>query len=87
MIYQSFIDSVKVKIVKGAQIWNFKFIVLLLLLTTPIEQNYRVISKGLYDNDTFLKTSISGEFNFIKRPKRPDTESFKIAGLSRTFSA
>ena len=41
-----------------------------------------VISKGIYDNDTFLETSINGEFNFIKRP---DAKSFKIVGLSRTF--
>ena len=25
---------------------------------------------GLYENETFLKTSISGEFNFIERPKK-----------------
>ena len=31
---------------------------------------FGVISKGLYENDTFLKTSYNGEFNFIKRPRK-----------------
>ena len=41
-----------------------------------------VISKGLYENETFLKTSINGEFDFIKRP---NTKSSKIACLLKTF--
>ena len=39
------------------------------------------MSKGLYENETFLKTSINGEFDFIKRP---NTKSSKIACLSKT---
>ena len=40
-----------------------------------------VISKGLYENETFLKSSVNGEFDFIKRP---NTKSSKIACLSKT---
>ena len=29
-----------------------------------------VISKGLYENETFQKTYVNGEFDFIKRPER-----------------
>ena len=44
-----------------------------------------MISKGLYENETFLKTSINGKFDFTKRPERPNTKSSKIACLSKAF--
>ena len=31
---------------------------------------FGVISKGLYENETFLKTYVNGEFDFIKRPEK-----------------
>ena len=46
-----------------------------------LELSQKVIMK----NETFLKTSISGKFNFFKGLKSPNTESSKIACLSRTF--
>ena len=45
---------------------------------------FRVISKGLYENETVLETSINGELNFIKRS---DTKTSKVAGLLRVFFA
>ena len=29
-----------------------------------------IISKGLYENETFFKSSVNGEFDFIKRPEK-----------------
>ena len=31
---------------------------------------FGVISKGLYEKETLLKTSLNGEFDFIKRPEK-----------------
>ena len=31
---------------------------------------FEVISKDLYQNETFLKTSVNAEFDFIKRPEK-----------------
>ena len=61
---------------------------ILLLKDVRIKIEFSELSqkKDLYDNDTFLKTSVNGESNFIRRPKRPNTESSETAGLSRTFS-
>ena len=36
----------------------------------PKFEFFGVISKGLYENETFLKTYVNGEFDFIKRPEK-----------------